>query len=102
MLDSKETFLNTDWRQRKSMGVDYINVVFIILNLAIPKIFYFKHGVEASWITIFLGNSGVNNIGDAMLVLFYGCVVIRLSHRRLFTYNRLIQASVGLATALKR
>ena len=81
--------------------LDYIDVVSIILKQAIPNIFYFKHDVETSWIIIFPGNSDVDNIGDAMLVLFYGSAAIRLSQRGLLTYYKIMQASCGLNFCIK-
>ena len=46
------------------LGVD-----FILLDPAVPEIFYFKHDVGTSLIIIFIGNPDVENIRDAILVL---------------------------------
>ena len=43
-------------------------VNFILLDPAVPEIFYFKHDIGDSIIIIFIGNPDVDNFGDAILV----------------------------------
>ena len=43
-------------------------VNFILLDQAVPEIFYFKHDIGDSIIIIFIGNPDVDNFGDAILV----------------------------------
>ena len=50
--------------------LDQIGADSILLDPAVSKIFYFKHDVEAYLISIFIGNSAVDNIGNAIPVLF--------------------------------
>ena len=47
------------------MGVD-----FIVLDPAVPEIFYFKDDTRASLIIIFIGNPEIDNMRDAIIVLF--------------------------------
>ena len=77
MVETKQ--LNEDWRQNQwrylqlsqnNRIIDLINVDFIILDPAAPDIQYSTWGVGASLIIIFIGNPDVDNIGDAILVLF--------------------------------
>ena len=79
---------------------NWVRVGSIFLNLAVPEIFCFKHDVVASLIIIFIDNPDVDDIGDAIVVLFYCNAKIKLSHRDLLIYT------IGLyglhATALKR
>ena len=49
--------------------INLIGVDSMILDPAVPKIFYFKHDVGASLIIVFIGNLDVDNIGDTILVL---------------------------------
>ena len=49
--------------------LNYIGVGSILPDPAILEIFYFKHDVGASIITILIGNLDVDDIGDAVLVL---------------------------------
>ena len=48
----------------------YIGGDFILLDPAIPKIFYFKHDVGASLFIIFIAKSYVGNIGNAIPVTY--------------------------------
>ena len=41
----------------------------ILLDPAVPEIFYFKHGIAAFRIIIYIGNPHVDNIIDAILAL---------------------------------
>ena len=47
------------------MGVD-----FIVLDPAVPEIFYFKDDIRASLIIIFIGNPEIDNMRDAIIELF--------------------------------
>ena len=49
---------------------DKVDVDSIFLDLAVPEKFDFKRDEEASLIIIFIGNTDVHNIGDAISVLF--------------------------------
>ena len=49
----------------KKIGVDSI-----LLDQAVPEIFYFEHDVGVSPIVLLIGNPDVNNNGSAILVLF--------------------------------
>ena len=57
---------------------------YIILDPAVPAIFYFKHNEGASLIN-FIGNPNVDNIRDAISVLSLHNVAIRLNRRSLLT-----------------
>ena len=63
------------------MGVD-----FVILDPAVPEIFYFKHDVRTALIIVLIGNPDVDIISDAILVLFEGNTAIKLIHEGFFTF----------------
>ena len=42
---------------------------FILLDLAIPELFYFKHDVVASDVIVFIDNPDVDSLSDAIPVL---------------------------------
>ena len=52
----------------RAIVLNYIGVGSILLDPAVPEIFYFKHDIAASLIIFFIGNPDVDNIGDATLV----------------------------------
>ena len=49
--------------------LDYIGNNFILLDPAVPEVFYFKLNIGAFLNLIFIGNPDVDNIGDAILVI---------------------------------
>ena len=53
----------------RAIVLDYIGVDSILLDPAFSEIFYFKHHIGASLITISSCNPNVLNIGDVLLVL---------------------------------
>ena len=55
----------------RAIVLGYIHVDFIVLDPAISELlFYFKHDVGGSVIIIFIGKPDVENIDNAILVLF--------------------------------
>ena len=54
--------LNEDWRQNQWE-------CFFFRDPAVSELFYFKYDVEAFNVTIYIGNSDVDSISDAIPVL---------------------------------
>ena len=60
--------------QAWAIVLDYVAVGYVFLDLAVPEIFDFKNDVGASLIIMFIGNPGIENISNVMLVL---CSILR-------------------------